>query len=60
MVLGAFALITDSVLIGYVTAAALVLTVLTLMVKRASGDDAHVRIKPFVLGPIDEEDREAA
>jgi hypothetical protein len=61
VVLGAFALITDSVVIGYVTAAALLLTVLTLLVKRASGGDSHVRIEPFALRRIDDEDdREAA
>jgi len=60
LILALLALVTGSVLlIGYVAAAASLLTVLTLLVKRAIGGDSTAPIQSFVPRPVDA-DREAA
>ena len=57
----ALALVTGSVLlIGYVAAAASLLTVLTLLVKRAIRGESTAPIESFVPRWVDAEDREAA
>jgi hypothetical protein len=57
----ALALVTDSVLlIGYVAAAASLLTALTLLVKGAVRGDSTALIESFVPRWVDSEDREAA
>ena len=57
----ALALFTRSVLlIGYVAAAASVLTVLTLLVKRATRRESTAPTESFVPRWVDAEDREAA
>ena len=57
----ALALFTRSVLlIGYVAAAASVLTVLTLLVKRAIRRESIAPTESFVPRWVDAEDREAA
>ena len=57
----ALALFTGSVLlIGYVAAAASVLTVLTLLVKRAIRRESIAPAESFVPRWVDAEDREAA
>jgi len=57
----ALALFTGSVLlIGYVAAAASLLTVLTLLVKRAIRGESTAPIESFVPRWVDAEDREAA
>jgi hypothetical protein len=57
----ALALFTGSVLlIGYVAAAASVLTVLTLLVKRAIRAESIAPTESFVPRWVDAEDREAA
>ena len=57
----ALALVTGSVLLfGYVAAAASLLTVLTLLVKRALRGDSTVPIESFVPRWVGAERREAA
>jgi hypothetical protein len=57
----ALALVTGSVLlIGYVAAAASLLTVLTLVVKRAIRGESTAPIESFAPRWVDAEDREAA
>jgi hypothetical protein len=57
----ALALFTGSVLlIGYVAAAASVLTILTLLVKRAIRRESIAPTESFVPRWVDAEDREAA
>ena len=57
----ALALLTGSVLLlGYVAAAASVLTVLTLLVKRAIRGESIAPTESFVPCWVDAEDREAA
>jgi hypothetical protein len=61
VVIVALALVTGSVLlIGYVAAAASLLTVLTLLVKKAVRGTSTAPIESFVPRWIDAEDREAA
>jgi len=56
----ALALCTGSVLIGYLAVAASALTVLTLLVKRATRRESIAPTESFVPRWVDAEDREAA
>ena len=57
----ALALVTGSVLLsGYIAAAASLLTVVIVLVRRAVRRESSARIEPFVPSWVDAEDREAA